>query len=78
MPNQNTNPSYDEFIKGPSSEAMQVRAAYLHKTGHEPAIPDYYHNAWRRLRERWTARDIVHDILGEPLEDGGPGGAGPQ
>ena len=73
---QNTNPSYDEFINGPSSEAAQVRAAYLrHSGGHEPAISDYYHNAWRRLRERWTLRDILHDILGEPLEDGGAGGA---
>ncbi len=78
MPSANENPSYAEFVTGPSSEAMQVRAAYVKKTGHEPAIPDFYHNAWRRLRERWTARDIVHDILGEPLEDGGPGGADPR
>jgi hypothetical protein len=78
MTNQNSNPSYDEFINGPESEALQIRAAYMGQLHHKPAIPDYFHWAWRRLRERWTLRDILHDIKGEPLEDGGAGGADPR
>lgn len=64
-------PSYEEFV---TKESWEVRDAYLEHTKQEPAISDQYHNAWRRLDERWTHRDILHDIKGEPLEDGGAGG----
>lgn len=64
--------TYDQFVK---VESWEVLKAYRQKHGHDPAISDYYHNAYRRLVEQWTHRDILHDILGEPLEDGGPGGA---
>lgn len=64
-------PTYDEFV---TKESWEVRDAYRKRTKHEPAISDMAHNSWRRLDERWTHRDIIHDILGEPLEDGGSGG----
>lgn len=64
-------PDYHRFV---DIESWEVRDAYRKATGHEPAISDMAHNSWRRLVERWTHRDIIHDILGEPLEDGGAGG----
>lgn len=63
--------TYDEFVK---TEAQQVWDAYKAHHGHPPGITDMYHNAYRRLVEGWTHRDILHDIAGEPLEDGGAGG----
>ena len=65
-------PTYDEFV---SQEARDVDAAYRKRWAHAPGPSDLYHNAWRRLSpERWTHRDIVADILGLPLQDGGAGG----
>lgn len=64
-------PTYDEFV---NHESWEVEEAYRKRTGHGPAISDMYHNSWRRWEERWSHRDIIHDILGEPLEDGGAGG----
>jgi hypothetical protein len=64
-------PDYAQFV---TVESWEVAAAYQQRTGHGPAISDQYHTAYRRLVERWTHRDILHDIKGEPLQDGGPGG----
>jgi hypothetical protein len=64
-------PEYDVFVQ---QESNEVAAVYRNEHGHPPGASDLYHNAWRRLEERWTHRDILHDILGEPLEDGGAGG----
>lgn len=64
-------PDYAQFV---TVESWEVERAYKTRTGHSPAISDQYHNAYRRLVEMWTHRDILHDILGQPLEDGGAGG----
>ena len=60
---------YDTFV---GVESPEVAAAYgrVHP-------PEMGHTAWRRFAEFWTHRDILHSIKGEPLEDGGPGGAKP-
>lgn len=64
-------PDYDTFVQ---HESEDVQDAYVAAHRHQPGASDLYHNAWRRLDERWTHRDILHDIKGEPLEDGGAGG----
>jgi hypothetical protein len=51
--------TYDQFVK---VEADEVWRRYLERRGHPPAIPDMYHNAWRRLREGWSHADILKDI----------------
>jgi hypothetical protein len=66
-------PDYAQFV---TVESWEVEKAYKARTGHGPAISDQYHNAFRRLVEGWTHRDILNDIAGRPLQDGGPGGAG--
>jgi hypothetical protein len=64
--------TYDEFVL---HQASQIRAAYAKKNGHDTLNEmDLAHCNWRRLVDHWTHRDVIHDILGEPLEDGGPGG----
>ena len=55
-----------------------VIAAYEQQEGHKPGDSDYAHLSWRLLVELWTTRDMIHSIKGEPLEDGGAGGAGTQ
>lgn len=62
---------YATFV---NTESPEVAAAY----GGAPSPNGMGHTAWRRFAEFWTHRDIVHDIKGEPLEDGGAGGAKPQ
>ena len=67
-------PSYDTFVE---TECPAVAEAYR-ETNPDPSVPtpqQMGHTSWRRLVEAWTHRDIVHDIKGEPLEDGGAGGA---
>jgi hypothetical protein len=67
--------TYDEFVL---HQASQIRAAYAKKNGHDTLNEmDLAHCNWRRLVDHWTHRDVIHDILGEALEDGGPGGDAP-
>lgn len=64
--------SYDELR---DTEMPAVKATYRAARGHDPGPQDMGHNAWRRLVEDWTHQDILLDIQGKPLVDGGPGGA---
>lgn len=67
---------YPTFV---NTESPEVAAAYR-STNPDPSVPtpqQMGHTAWRRFAEFWTHRDILHDIKGEPLEDGGAGGAKP-
>lgn len=50
---------YNTFV---TKESWEVRDTYLAKRGHEPAISDMYHNAWRRLVEGWSHEKILKDI----------------
>lgn len=69
-------PTYHQFV---DIEGPQIEAVYREATGHPPNITDMFHNAYARLVERWTLRDLLHRIRkpavtpGE-LEDGGAGG----
>jgi hypothetical protein len=63
---------YQTFVQ---VEIDEIAATYRKANGVDPAPSDLAHNAWRRLAEHWSFRDILHDILREPLEDGGIGGA---
>ena len=63
---------YDTFVLHEAPEVATTFAAQHHVP---PAASDLYHNAWRRLVEAWTHRDILLDIQGKPLQDGGAGGA---
>jgi hypothetical protein len=64
---------YGTFV---TVESPEVATAYRTTFGpSRPGASDMSHTAWRRLVEFWTHRDIIHDIKGEPLEDGGHGGA---
>jgi len=65
---------YDQFVHTDYPSIINTYRSYY---GHEPGDIDYAHLAWRPLAERWTVRDVIHDIKGEPLEDGGHGGAIP-
>jgi hypothetical protein len=65
---------YDTFV---NVECPDVAVAYQ-SVNPDPSVPtpqQMGHTSWRRLIEAWTHRDIIHDIKGEPLEDGGAGGA---
>lgn len=65
-------PSYEQFVH---HESHEIRAAYAKKNGFDSMNEsDLAHTMWRRLVERWSFRDIIHDILGEDYEDGGMGG----
>lgn len=71
-------PTYDQFVQ---HESHQIKAAYDQKNarerlGNHMNEGDLAHCLWRRLVEHWTLRDVLHDILGEPLEDGGADGDG--
>jgi hypothetical protein len=64
--------TYDRFVH---HESHEIRKAYAKRNGHDSMTEsDLAHTLWRRLVERWTFRDVIHDILGEPYEDGGMGG----
>ncbi len=63
---------YRTFVE---NEIDEIAATYWRANRVEPAPSDLAHNAWRRLAEHWSFRDILHDIRREPLEDGGIGGA---
>jgi len=70
------NPDYHQFV---DIEGPQLEAAYRQTTGHPPNITDMFHNAYARLVERWTLRDLIHrirvpNVTADQLEDGGAGG----
>lgn len=67
-------PDYDTFV---NRESPAVAATYK-SVNPDPSVPtpqQMGHTAWRRLVEAWTHEDILRDIKGEPLQDGGAGGA---
>lgn len=49
---------YQTFLR----EGRDVTAAYLDRWGFPPGPSDLYHNAWRRLAERWEHQAILDDI----------------
>ena len=64
--------TYDQFV---NHESHEIRAAYAQANGRDSLNEsDLAHTFWRRLVEHWTLRDVIHDIKGEPYEDGGMGG----
>ena len=68
---------YSTFV---NVESDEVAAAYR-SVNPSPIVPtpqEMGHTAWRRLAEFWTHRDIVHDVKGEALEDGGAGATRPE
>jgi hypothetical protein len=54
-----SRPTYDQFV---TRESWEVRDAYRDAHGHDPAISDQYHTAWRRLVEGWTHEAILRDV----------------
>lgn len=58
-------PTYDQFVK---VEANQVAQTFRTARRGTPSSADLYHNAWRRLAERWPHENILKDIRGEHVD----------
>lgn len=50
---------YSTFV---AKESFEIQDAYVKKHGHLPSPSDMYHNAWRRLVEKWSHEYIIANI----------------